>query len=160
MDFVNVCGNVRILGGSGTPFAKMLGRWLKGHGFRLDEFNADTHGIAVCPPGLIRNDDNAGADSVLVFRADDAASASFAARHAGLLLDYGRTHTDTLTISSLTETCAVLALQRPVSTLGGEILEPMEFSVELSGSVPEDILFSAAAVCLLCGRFEAICHFP
>lgn len=66
-------------------------------------------------------------------------------------VSYGMSPRDTVTLSSINETKLVLALQRELVTLEGEVLERQEFSIrrERMAAAPEDLLAAAAGLLIL-----------
>ena len=62
-----------------------------------------------------------------ILSGQNEAAALFARREGLVPVDCGLSLRDTLTLSSVTETSAVISLQRPVARLDGSLVEPVEF---------------------------------
>ncbi len=58
---------------------------------------------------------------------------------------------DTLILSSITDSAAIICLQRKITTLSGNIIEPAEYKVTLKNKITDYALLAAAAILLLCG---------
>lgn len=79
------------------------------------------------------------------------------AQRAGLLpLDCGLSLRDTLTLSSSTESSAVVSLQRPVARLDGEMVEPVEVPLALTRRWEPFPLLCCAGALLLAGGPAAL----
>ena len=97
-------------------------------------------------------------DAVVVLGRDHPQARAFAAAHRLRLMDCSASPQASLTLSSLEQERAVLALQRSLVTLGGETVEPQEFFVEGFGAMnPEDLL-CGCGVLLLCGKLPFACE--
>lgn len=150
-----------ILSEDNDPFALMLKHWISECSFSvINTRDTKSSEIAVYSPHLAACREQLPEGVSLIFCSDCAPAAAFAAQHTGPLLDYGFSHTDTLTFSSLTEQQAVIALQRPIVSRTGEALEPLEIPISLSEGTDPELLLPAAAICLLADRLDALTLFP
>lgn len=61
----------------------------------------------------------------------------------------GMASSDTLTLSSVNDSAAVVSLQRSITTLSDKIIEPAEYPVKLTSPISEYGLLAACAVLLL-----------
>ena len=154
----------RIITEDGDPFEKKLTEQLQKGGLLNDTLRpakGEEASIVILSPRLGSIASRSFAESsYLVFHSDSRAAADLAATGHCRLLDYGFSLRDSLTFSSLSEKQAVVALQRPLLLLTGEMLEPVEFPVALRGKIDADLLLSTAAVFLLCGKMAEFSLFP
>ena len=88
----------------------------------------------------------------MVLGKDHPHARTFAAEHKLRLVDCSTSPQASLTLSSLERDRAVLALQRSLTDLSGNILEPQEFSVEGFGDLNAQDLLCGCGVLLLCGK--------
>lgn len=140
---------IAVLGVLHDPFKKSLMQWIsRRKTFRLcPAFKAQ---LGVLSPTLRRSPAvRLPKGASLVFCSECDPAAAYAARSGLLPLDIGLSHRDTLTLTSRKDSSAVIALQRPLITLRGTLLEPMEWPVALRSDLPPELLLSAAAVALL-----------
>ncbi len=63
----------------------------------------------------------------------------------------GTSQKDTISIAGLEETGAVLSLQRNIKKLDGEILEPHDFTVQLSAKIGPHRILAVSAVLMIIG---------
>ena len=68
---------------------------------------------------------------------------------SGCIVSFGMSTRDTITLSSVDDGRPVLAIQRELVTLGGEVLERQEIPIRLQHPVPADTLMAAAGVMLI-----------
>lgn len=68
---------------------------------------------------------------------------------AGCVVTYGMSPKNTITLSSISETVCVLALQRELLTAGGDVLERQE--IKVAGGMKPDILLAVMGTLLICG---------
>lgn len=87
--------------------------------------------------------------AVAVVNSQDEAGLTFAARHCLHTLTCGLSEKDTLTLSSMKEGSAVIALQRELRTIGQGLIEPVEIPVKYTTPMDRFSLLSLAAVVLL-----------
>ena len=87
----------------------------------------------------------------VILSGQDAAAVQFARERRLLPLDCGLSLRDTLTLSSFTESSAVVSLQRPVVRLDGTLLEPVELPLTLSRRWESYPLLCCAGVLLVSG---------
>ena len=71
-------------------------------------------------------------------------------------VDCGLSLRDTLTLSSVTETSAVISLQRPVARLDGSLVEPVEFPLRLGKRWSPYHLLCCGGALLLAGGPKAL----
>ncbi len=90
-------------------------------------------------------------DKVFFVRLDDAASIDALSRRMAYVLTYGMGSKATLTVSSIEDTHMVLCLQRAVTDLCGNVIEPQEFSVSLMGDCDPDFVMLVAGMLLIGG---------
>lgn len=62
----------------------------------------------------------------------------------------GMSENDTLILSSITNDSAFICLQRKITTLSGNIIEPAEYKVILKNKITDYALLAASAILLLC----------
>ena len=67
------------------------------------------------------------------------------------VITYGLCNKATLTLSSIEQDRMVLCLQRSVTDLGGNKIEPQEFSVSPSKEYDPEIIMLIAAICMISG---------
>ena len=67
-------------------------------------------------------------------------------------LSFGCAPQDTLSLASLSDSQAVVSLQRTLITLHGHVLEPRDLTVRLRGSCELFELMAVCAILLLCER--------
>lgn len=89
--------------------------------------------------------------ALAVVHSENREALAFAAAHHLKTLTCGLSVRDTLTLSSLTDECAMVCLQREIRPFGGGIIEPGEIPVRLYAPVGRGELLLVAAVLLLCG---------
>lgn len=156
--------SVKVLAAPGDPFEKKLTQWLRESSMQVtmaEKEDAKGIGLVVFSPHLRTIPERIfPSGTFLVFRRDCAPAAALAASGRYPPLDYGFSLRDTLTFSSIGDKQAVVALQRPVQTMSGELLEPLEIPVRLTAPADQDLLLCAAAVALLCGEAEHLTVFP
>lgn len=63
----------------------------------------------------------------------------------------GMSNKDTIILSSIGQSSASVCLQRKISTLDGNIVEPCEYPVRLKNKITDYALLAAFAILLLCG---------
>ena len=68
----------------------------------------------------------------------------------------GMSSKDTLTLSSITPDSAVLCLQRAISDLFGNTLDPVEIPLSLSHRYDAFSILCAAAIFLLSGKIDIL----
>lgn len=68
---------------------------------------------------------------------------------SGCIVSFGMSTRDTITLSSVAGDRPVLAIQRELLTLGGEVLERQEIPIRLRHPVPADTLMAAAGALLV-----------
>lgn len=146
---------LRIVSGEGDPFGGALRGLLRRLGY-LPRRQHEAR-VWVLSPALPKApQEQPPPESYLIFKGDSAPSAALAARGGVPFLDYGFTRRASLTFSSREERTAVIALQRPLLTLSGGIIDPMELPVHLSIPLEDDLLLSAVAVLLISEKQEAL----
>lgn len=91
------------------------------------------------------------AETVFLFGSDCLPAARAAAQNRCQPLEYGFSRRDTLTLSSLDDRQAVVALQRPLRRLDGSWLEPQEWVLQLTAPARPELLLSQAAILLTAG---------
>lgn len=140
---------IAVLGVLHDPFKKKLIQWI-GSRKALRLCPASKARLGVLSPALRRSPAaHLPVGAGIIFCSECAPAASFAARGGLLPLDIGLSRMDTLTLTSRRDGGAVVSLQRPLVTLHGTLLEPMEWPVTLHGVPSPELLLSAAAVALL-----------
>jgi hypothetical protein len=78
-----------------------------------------------------------------------AAATSAAGIDAGCVVTYGMSPKNTITLSSISETVCVLALQRELLTAAGDVLERQE--IKVAGGMKPDMLLAVMGTLLICG---------
>ena len=101
------------------------------------------------PPGL-----SPGCPAI--FSGQNQAAAQFAGEAGLVPLDCGLSLRDTLTLSSLTESSAMVSLQRPVARLDGAMVEPVDLPLVLTRPWEPFHLLCCAGVLLLSGGVPAL----
>lgn len=94
--------------------------------------------------------------SPALFSGQNEASARFVGREGLLPVDCGLSLRDTLTLSSVTETSAVISLQRPVERLDGGMVEPVELPLALTRRWMPFPLLCCCGALLLAGGAKAL----
>lgn len=79
------------------------------------------------------------------------ASNTARAIHADCVVSFGMSGRDTITMSSVADGMPVLALQRELVTLGGDILERQELPIHYMGSASADTLLGVYGSLLILG---------
>lgn len=91
-----------------------------------------------------------------IFSGQNQAAAQFAGQEGLAPLDCGLSLRDTLTLSSVTETSAMISLQRPVTRLDGLTAEPGDLPLTLTRPWEPFPLLCCAGVLLLAGGGAAL----
>ncbi len=91
-----------------------------------------------------------------ILSGQNEAAALFARREGLLPVDCGLSIRDSLTLSSVTETSAVISLQRPVARLDGSLVEPVEFPLTLTRRWTPYHLLCCGGALLLAGGAPAL----
>ena len=91
-----------------------------------------------------------------ILSGQNEAAALFARREGLVPVDCGLSLRDTLTLSSVTETSAVISLQRPVARLDGSLVEPVEFPLRLGKRWSPYHLLCCGGALLLAGGPKAL----
>lgn len=91
-----------------------------------------------------------------IFSGQNQAAAQFASREGLAPLDCGLSLRDTLTLSSVTETSAMVSLQRPVIRLDGLTSEPGDLPLTLTRPWEPFPLLCCAGALLLAGGAAAL----
>lgn len=95
-------------------------------------------------------------NSVLVFDSQNTNSVAWAAQSGLRILDCGLSSRSTLTFSSLGKESAVVALQRRVEDINGQMVEPFELPLRLQLEHPPYPLLCCAAVIILSGQWKKL----
>lgn len=90
----------------------------------------------------------------VIFPAQNTACAALAASLGIAGLDCGLSLRDTLTLSSRTDSRAVVSLQRPIENLSGRRVEPCELPLCAPRDISPHALLCCAGVCILTGVLE------
>lgn len=91
-----------------------------------------------------------------LFSAQSGASARFVRREGLLPVDCGLSLRDTLTLSSVTESSAMISLQRPLERLDGGMVEPVEIPLTLTRRWSPFHLLCCGGALLLAGGAGAL----
>ncbi|MDD3192500.1 MAG: hypothetical protein PHE47_01375 [Oscillospiraceae bacterium] len=95
-------------------------------------------------------------DAVGLLSSDNLPAAEFIRRCQIRAMTLGMSSKDTLTLSSITQDRAVLCLQRGISDLSGNILDPVEIPLSLSRRYDAFSILCAAAVLMLSGQIDIL----
>lgn len=96
------------------------------------------------------------ADAVGLLSSDNLPAAEFIRRCGVRAMTLGMSSKDTLTLSSITPDSAVLCLQRAISDLFGNTLDPVEIPLSLSHRYDAFSILCAAAIFLLSGKIDIL----
>ncbi len=125
--------------------------WDCGHASRVEAQNAiviikQKHGVLTPITYLPEH------PPVVVLPSQSSQAAEFAARSALPAITCGLGSKDTLTLTSLGEGNAVVALQRAVTAYDGNVIQPMELPVKLSSPQDSYSLLALAALLAFSGE--------
>lgn len=96
------------------------------------------------------------ASAIGVLSSDNAEAAAFIQSAGIKALVFGMSRKDTLTLSSITPDSAVLCLQRGVSDLAGNLIDPVEIPINLARGYDAAAILYTAAVLILSGKIADI----
>ncbi len=86
---------------------------------------------------------------IAIFSPDNTAAARSLAGTGAAAITCGTSPKETLSLASISDSQAVISLQRSLRTLSGEIIEPGDFSIQLTKKVDVFPLLSYCAIRLL-----------
>lgn len=95
-------------------------------------------------------------DAIGLLSSSNLAAAEFLHRCGVRTITLGMSSKDTLTLSSITPDSAVLCLQRAISDLAGNTLEPVEIPLALSRQCDSFSILCAAAILMLSERIDSL----
>lgn len=100
-------------------------------------------------------------ESVAIVNAENTGILRLLLEHGIHTIPCGLSDHDTFTLASSTEESTVISLQRSLTTLTGEITEPMEFPVcpELAATLSRYLLMALCAVGCLTGNTQKLISF-
>ena len=96
------------------------------------------------------------ADAVGLLSSDNLNAAEWIRRCGIRAITLGMSSKDTLTLSSITSDSAVLCLQRAISDLSGNTLDPVEIPLSLSRRYDAFSILCAAAIFILSGKIDIL----
>ena len=96
------------------------------------------------------------ADAVGLLSSDNLHAAEWIRRCGIRAITLGMSSKDTLTLSSITSDSAVLCLQRAISDLSGNTLDPVEIPLSLSRRYDAFSILCAAAIFILSGKIDIL----
>lgn len=92
--------------------------------------------------------------SMAVVGSDNPQAIEFWAAAQRPAITCGFSPRDTITLSSMTDTSAVVAIQRTIPTFDGNTIEPVELPIELTTPVDSYSIMCAAAVLAYSGKLQ------
>lgn len=110
-------------------------------------------GIAVfcsTPPDII--DQKLPLGTVAVCEPSDKTALQILAKNRIPAITAGMSGLDTVTLSSVSDTCATVCILRPITDLNGKTIDPCEFTVKLNRALPCRTISIYCAVMLLIGK--------
>jgi hypothetical protein len=114
--------------------------------------------LIIIPPNWHREDYTMKEDCAVLL-IPDSATEIIGYFGAECVVSYGMSEKSTITLSSISEHETVVALQREVPTIHGEILERQELKLKRAG-IPEESLLAIVGVLLVTGTApEKLCDF-
>ena len=116
----------------------------------LDSFSGNYDLFVVAHRGLAHRSDSPEICCRALLVPGNIPGQTIAGIQSKWVVSYGLSGKDSITVSSLEKDTAVLALQRELMTLGGEVIERQELPVRLpAGSDSEEIMAACGSLLLL-----------